>query len=92
MVLITKRYLRNKESIIIQCYVNFKICEISQIAKYFVMHLQMGFKLRTLMPEDGRGHPKHAACNVRFNNLLRLTAVYRLLLICNSSTARISSK
>ena len=31
----TKRYLRSKKTVIIQCYDNCKICDISQIAKYF---------------------------------------------------------
>ena len=48
-----KRYLRNKISIIIQCYYNCKICEISQIAKH-MMYAYLGFKLCTLMPEGGR--------------------------------------
>jgi len=30
-----KRYLRNKKSTIIECYVNCKIFGVSQIAKYF---------------------------------------------------------
>ena len=40
----------------------------------------MGFTLCTLMHEDGGGRPKHVACNVRFINVLCLTAINKSLL------------
>jgi hypothetical protein len=40
-----------------------------------LMYGHMGFKLCTLMPEDGRGGPRHVACNVIFN----------MCVVCDSS-------
>ena len=40
--------------------------------KKILTHVHLGFKLYTLMPEDGQRWPKHAACIVGFNKFVVL--------------------
>jgi hypothetical protein len=47
--------------------------------------VQLGFKLHTLVPEDGRGGPN-------IQHLVCLTTVYKLLLISYSTMRLITSK
>jgi hypothetical protein len=35
--------------------------------KILLTHVHLGFELRTLVPEGGRGRPKHVAWNFGFN-------------------------